>query len=71
MRHYQLLVKVSTEVPDVYCPTLIPNYQCGLVRVETHAVDGCCHLEQPLTLLGVTPITRCNLVVMTTVTMAT
>ena len=46
---------VGGEVPDVYSATLVPDYQCGLVRMETHAVHWGIHLEEPLTLLGTTP----------------
>lgn len=50
--HYQLLVVVGGEVPDVNGAALVPHNEGGLVWVETHTVHRSIHLEEPLTLLA-------------------
>ena len=53
---YQLFIVVGGEVPDVDGPTLVSHNKSGLVRMQAHTVDGGVDLEQPLTLLRVTPL---------------
>lgn len=52
----------------MYRPTLVTYYQSGLVRVETHTVNGRVHLEHTLTLLVMTPIGK-GLVIVTPICM--
>ena len=54
--YYQLFIIVGSEIPHVYGAALVPHNQCGLVRMEAHAVNGSLRLKQALALLCVNPV---------------
>lgn len=46
----QLLIVVCLQVPDVDSTALITHNEFCLVGMQTHAINGCVHLEDTLTL---------------------